>query len=127
MYVLCRGLQGKEQLADFWKHKRQAIFYGSSNNVPKALAHVEMAKKCLVLVPFSFPARANSCAFIQTCACTYSQRHMHARVAHAYVRTDVGRVAHAYVRTDVGHDAKSVAYQRKTSKKKTSQKNPLSI
>ena len=52
MYVLWGGLQEKGYFADFWKHKRQAMFYERINNVPKALAHVDMAKKCLALVPF---------------------------------------------------------------------------
>jgi len=97
MYVLWGGLQEKGYFADFWKHKRQAMFYERINNVPKALAHVDMAKKCLALVPFPV---------------------LHARIrAHSFklnMRVHILTDAHPQPSCSCifthGHDAKSVAY-----------------
>jgi hypothetical protein len=87
VYVLCRGLQDERYLADFWKHKRQAIFYERIKNVPKALAHVEMAKQCLALVPFSCPARIRAHSFKRARAHTYRCTRTTELLMHMYART----------------------------------------
>jgi len=87
VHTFCRGLQDERYLADFWKHKRQAIFYERIKNVPKALAHVEMAKQCLALVPFSCPARIRAHSFKRARAHTYRCTRTTELLMHMYART----------------------------------------